>query len=177
MEPGRGLRWLVVSGYLLAIYATLGVARYPVTWLRARGLLAAAVALLFLGAGTAVIAVGRLRGLSASQLAGQAALLFAYPLLARWASTPEERIHFVQYGLVGILLAWALADPRNSRRLTALRALALGSVAGVVDEVLQGFIPGRVFDWRDIGINCLAVALGLLHWLPEGRDTPPAAPP
>ncbi len=73
-------------------------------------------------------------------------------------TNPEEAFHFVQYGVLGILIFRAL-----SHRLTDpsiyLAAAAIGSIGGILDEMIQWITPRRYFDYRDIGINALAGTL------------------
>ena len=66
---------------------------------------------------------------------------------------PEERMHFLLFGALGwlapqiMILPWAIIS---------VLALAMG------DELLQHFLPSRVGDWRDVGVNVLAASGGLL---------------
>lgn len=72
-----------------------------------------------------------------------------------------EAIHFVEYAALGVLLfrAW-----RRHARDPLVYPLALASVALVAwaDEFLQWLMPGRFWDFRDIRLNVLAGAVGLL---------------
>ena len=73
-------------------------------------------------------------------------------------SNPEEAFHFVQYGVLALLLLRALrhrlADPT-----LYLAALMFGLFFGILDELIQWLIPRRFFDYRDILINATAVVL------------------
>jgi VanZ family protein len=73
-------------------------------------------------------------------------------------TNPEEAFHFVQYGVLSILLFRAL-----SHRLTDpsiyLAAAAIGAIGGILDEMIQWITPRRYFDYRDIAINALAGTL------------------
>jgi hypothetical protein len=90
-------------------------------------------------------------------------------------SIPEERVHFVQYGLMAVLarraLAWHVGPPRQY-----LGAFAIAAMAGWVDELIQGVLPNRVYDLRDVAINAVAALLAVaaeeilhnrLEWLPR----------
>ena len=69
----------------------------------------------------------------------------------------EERLHFVTFGLFGFLC----------RRLFPLWAASIVMLlwAGG-DELFQAWLPDRVGDWRDVGMNTLAGAIGLgVAWL------------
>ena len=71
---------------------------------------------------------------------------------------PEEAMHFVQYGVLSLLLFRALRMHCPDPGLYGV-AFLMGSIVGVVDELIQWVMPGRYFDFRDIGINVAAVAL------------------
>lgn len=69
-----------------------------------------------------------------------------------------EAIHVVQYGglgWVGAVYARTITTPRWRWALTALLVLA-----GWLDEVVQGWLPQRVFQWSDVGLNWLGLLLG-----------------
>ncbi len=84
----------------------------------------------------------------------------------------EERIHFLQYGVLGGLIYEALLERR--RRLSPQRfssavaspwrwpgpsAVLLTSLCGWGDEGIQAILPNRFYDLRDVGLN---IAGGLL---------------
>jgi hypothetical protein len=79
-----------------------------------------------------------------------------------------ERVHFVEYGLIALLFyrAWR---PRADLSMFVLPLLA-GIAVGTLEEWLQWFIPGRVGDIRDVFLNCVALACGLLF--SAGIDPP-----
>jgi len=73
-------------------------------------------------------------------------------------ANPEESLHFVQYGVMSLLLFRSLSHHVRDPSIYLLAGL-IGSFFGIVDEVIQWIVPRRFFDFRDIGINVLAVAL------------------
>ena len=79
-----------------------------------------------------------------------------------------ERVHFVEYGIIALLFyrAWR---PRADLSMFVLPLLA-GIAVGTLEEWLQWFIPGRVGDIRDVFLNCVALACGLLF--SAGIDPP-----
>lgn len=82
-------------------------------------------------------------------------------LLRDQLQSSVEAFHFVEYAALGVLFfrAWRLhlRDP-------LVYPLALASVALVAwtDEFLQWLMPGRFWDFRDVRLNALAGAIGLL---------------
>ena len=59
----------------------------------------------------------------------------------------EERVHFISFGLFGFI-SMMLFSPRIAFMLCVL--LSAG------DELFQHFLPDRVGDWHDVGINIVA---------------------
>ena len=64
---------------------------------------------------------------------------------------PIERIHFVKYGLLAILIFAGQSGNNTLRKL--IPAIILSSSLGCIDESIQYFVPNRVFDMRDILLN------------------------
>jgi len=73
---------------------------------------------------------------------------------------PAERIHFLEYGLLGFLLCRAFEGEQWLRTVYAgMMVIAVGAV----DEIIQWFLPMRVGDLRDVLFNALGGLMGL--WL------------
>jgi hypothetical protein len=85
-------------------------------------------------------------------------LLGALVALRTLVSSPIGRVHLVEYGLLAILVLRAL--PAGVGRYPA--AFASAAAVGLLDETVQHFLPNRVFDWYDVGLNAAAALLGLL---------------
>ena len=172
--------WLLVGAYVALLLASVPYARDIVVGLREHHLLSTSVTLLYF-----VAVVGLVYHVVFDvQLSDRIAFL-ALALLALVTGSlilglavPEERIHFLQYGLLALLcrraLAWRL-QPLGQ----LLGAVALASAAGVVDELLQGLTPGRVCDGRDMALNAVAAFLAIaaeealhnrLGWLPRKEE-------
>lgn len=165
--PPRGREsraWLAAGAWLLFIYLTIPLARAVQTAVRDRGgamlfvwitLLAGAAA-----AGAVVRAWLRKQWTPAPGQALVLAAAFAAFAAGVWSlrANPEEAFHFVQYGVLGILLfralGFRLADPS-----VYVAGALLGAAAGIADELIQWLVPNRYFDYRDIGINAAAGAL------------------
>ncbi|MGH9254896.1 MAG: VanZ family protein [Vicinamibacterales bacterium] len=108
-----------------------------------------------------LVAVARIRdrhlvryGLLAVAVTAGAAYIFVNALGA------TESVHFIEYGLLGVLFyrAWRSVDDVS---LFVLPVVA-GTIAGIVDEWFQWFIPIRAGEARDIVLNTVASACGLL---------------
>ena len=146
----------LLAALVLVLYVSLSSMRQWTQWLRAEGLLGAAVVFAL---GCAAIAVGSLllrrRG---EQPIPLLALLLAgalVPVLLTAWELPEERIHLAAYATVG-----ALSWPAGARRLGP--ALLLAMSIGAVDELLQLSIASRVFDLRDLLANVVIAAAAVV---------------
>ena len=71
-----------------------------------------------------------------------------------------ERIHFIEYAVLGLLISRAI-DVRTLHRIIYTGCLI--TLIGVVDEIIQWFLPNRVGDMRDVFMNSVGGLSGL--WL------------
>lgn len=156
--------WLWVGLCILAIFLVIPmartiqgfVARHWGRTLFAYGVLAATGAVFL-----AIIyfLVFRLKIRTPSNYAWLAAVaaLYIHFTLQLWRA-PEEAVHFLEYGLLGFFLFRALSLSIRDKSIY-LMAFFIGSLVGIFDEILQWAMPGRYFDFRDIGLNALATGL------------------
>ena len=70
-----------------------------------------------------------------------------------------ERIHLIEYAILAAIIYRSL---KKGQRISAIyfKIFAIGFAIGFFDEVIQYFLPNRVFDTRDILLNGAAVLLG-----------------
>ncbi len=140
---------------LLAIYSTLGVVRTITNALRDAGLLRICVAVAFAVAATTALTLifrnpGNRTRRMVTMLAGVAV---AYALVILPMKSPEEKIHFIEYGVVA-LLAYA-----SFHRYVA--AFVFVAAAGWIDEGIQALLPSRYYDLRDVAFNAAAGLMAL----------------
>ena len=90
---------------------------------------------------------------------------------------PEEAIHVLEYGILGLLVYRALTHRVQDISIYLMATLVVGFI-GVLDEYVQWVIPTRVFDLRDIrtnllagGLSQVAIAAGLRPTLISGRPS------
>jgi len=165
MPPRKALfAWLWVALCTLSIFLVVPLARTIQKFVSARwgraffgyGVLAAtAVAFCIL----IFILVFRLKVRSASNYLWLTAVaaLYVHFTLQLWRA-PEEAVHFLEYGLLGFFLFRALSLTIRDESIYPT-AFLIGSLIGIFDEVLQWMMPGRYWDFRDAGLNALAIGL------------------
>lgn len=86
--------------------------------------------------------------------------------LSSWSHPPsgpevphiDKLAHVLEYGILGLLIAWAAAGRIEGPRLFPL-LLAAGLAVAVVDEMIQRRTPGRVSSPFDIAADLLGLAL------------------
>jgi len=81
---------------------------------------------------------------------------------------PEEKFHFVEYGLLGYLCGWV---QEGRRYFGKKEAMALLLLVGVLDELIQGVLPYRIFDIHDIFWNSVSSWCGILVFFVAAKKT------
>ena len=169
----RWLSWTYVVLFSCAIFLTVPFARAIQEYVsgsvgRAAFLIIVALA----GIVAAYFAWRRIRarksGTSAKIALGAVGAAFAiYTYELR--QNPEEALHFVEYGVLGLLAYRALAHSVRDYTIYFSATLVVASV-GIIDEWIQWLTPDRVWDLRDIRINVIA---GLLTQVAIGAGLRP----
>jgi VanZ family protein len=74
----------------------------------------------------------------------------------------DKGIHFVEYGVLGVLTSFALTRtfPAITRIFTASLAIFLTVMWGVLDEIHQAFVPGRTSQVDDVIADSLGALCG-----------------
>jgi VanZ family protein len=84
----------------------------------------------------------------------------------------DKLLHAAAYGVLGALVA------RGSGVRGARRALLLGALTGLgwgmLDEWVQGRVPGRTQSWADLLADALGAACGAMFF--RARPRAPSAP-
>jgi VanZ family protein len=156
------IAWILVGIWVSITYATLYWARPVCEYLRDKTPLAAIINILLMTVGVGILVFFRKRNVFTS---GLRTVLFIVVLILYTFSCyalkhPEERIHFLQYGLLTYLCLNALQF--HLRRLPLYFATwGLVSLFGYGDEVIQYFLPNRYFQWQDVGLNSLSALFAL----------------
>ncbi|MEO8195342.1 MAG: VanZ family protein [Thermoanaerobaculia bacterium] len=159
--------WLAVGITVSLLLAALYPLQFVLDALRARNLLRPTIAALFLLCAVAV--VGALAWHRAPRAAWIVVALAGavYGALALAMEVPQERLHLVEYGVLALLLRAAIAESVARRpagdRVSNIDVWALGAATAIgwIDEAVQGILPNRIYDLRDVAFNALAALLAL----------------
>ena len=159
--------WTTTVLVVVAIYATLGLASTLAGLIGNQTL----SAVIFLGGmvliGLVVFFQGwgtKPRGLEIGVIIG----MIAVYLFALFRMTIPERSHLIEYSVVAVLIFEALTERvvnGGKVPLPALQAVLLTAAVGAIDELIQLFLPRRVFDPVDILFNSLAALLAVAGML------------
>jgi hypothetical protein len=153
---------IALAVYLLAIYATLGVVRTITNALRDRGVLRVSVVAAFAIAAIAVVLFLFRDARQRSRRSVLALLVIgaAYAAVILPMKSPEEKIHFIEYGGVAAL-AHAAAPLGWSGRKRFGACATFVAAAGWIDEGIQALLPTRYYDLRDVAFNAAAGLMAL----------------
>lgn len=173
-DAGSSRYWAWVAGYVVVLLLAqsvmgLGVDKFKELW--GEGALdVVAYAIASTGALAVVWVGGRVWARSRQhERVWMVLALAAYGIGTLTARSPQERLHYLGYGVLAVLLYIGFAPGASGYGAVwraGLKALALGSGIGLADELFQIAWPRRYFDWADVGINAISVALGLVVAIP-----------
>ncbi len=151
--------WIWTLTVLAAIYATLGPARTLADALREHCVLEVTIiAVVLLVAGSIIVSWAKKRP-GWREIGVGLGVALAFLMVGVRINSCEERTHLIEYGILAALIHQALLERvRNGRSVWSPAALTviLTALLGSLDEVIQVFLPNRVFDARDIFFNALA---------------------
>lgn len=158
------LRWITAIIYTLLIFAFLPV--FPYVWSFLSHSYPALLKWLTLSFIPAVvfsffsycIFVGRKK--DPLFYFGAAIILLAFGLLVYFSCDfMAERLHLAEYGLLVVFVYRALSLRMKTVRVYTVVMLYAFAV-GLLDEIIQGILPNRVYETRDVFINWTSVFLG-----------------
>jgi hypothetical protein len=153
--------WVAILTYICVIYITLPVMRPLLKFLYSsigRETLSIAVnSILLLSSIVLLILLLFRRGLFSFLLVALPVVItavFVYTL-----KLPEERIHFLEYAVLGLLILKAMGKGSKSGQMAF--SLLIVFIAGGIDEFIQHLLPTRVGEIRDVVMNAVGGALGV----------------
>ncbi len=155
--------WLHVFLWLSFIYATLPLVRPVCEYLRMTLPFSLFInAIMVTTMSIAVTMIYRktpFRKLSSYLILGLT--IMSYLILLWIIKIPEEKIHFLEYGILAVLIERALRIEKKVF-LTYVLTVLFTSFFGLVDEVIQHYLPERYFGWGDVLFNALGGILGVV---------------
>ena len=154
-------RWAIVIAYVALLYSSLGFTRHLVNALQGKELLQIASVSVFLFS-LGCVALIRWRKIRPYQKIIRLALVFILIVGGIILKLPEERMHLVQYGILGGLVSWAFWAGKQKTVLKYSLSCALVWLIGYGDELIQYFLPSRVYDVKDVLLNGFSGMVGLL---------------
>lgn len=156
--------WACALAVIVAIYATLGLARTLAQFLNGTGL----GERLFVVACLLVLLVVLTRGWTSRpgivEIAVAIGVGTAYLLVFVRMAVPTERSHLIEYGILAILIYEALLERVSQGKQVPVPgcwAIVIASAVGVIDEAIQAVWPGRFCDPVDMLFNVLAAAMAV----------------
>lgn len=152
--------WMATLAVMAAIYSTLGLARDIASSLIQREKLDEFYILCFL----IIVVIIFTNGIKGSALwrviwIGLGVTAAYAMIFVRMGIGAAERTHLFEYGLVGVLIYHALLERKQNGKAVftpPVLAFFFTVILGCIDELIQAFIPSRVFDLRDILFNTVA---------------------
>jgi len=166
LHPARRAWWAVLV-WGLVILISVPLARELQGWVKAtvgrQAYLVVVLVVLILAVVVGSAAVWRARGRDAWRrlpwliISGGVGVAYTWHL----RHSPEEALHFVEYGVLGMLLFRALRH-RLADFAVFPAVLLLGTTFGMVDECVQWLVPGRFWDLRDVFVDGLAIGLAMV---------------
>lgn len=171
--PTRFRAWLQVIILTILIFSTLSIVRPIVNFLKKTGTLDIVVwgsLIVFCFFLVYFIKQAKLKSMPRYIVLG--ILLICYGLSLQYLIVaPEERIHFIEYGMLSLFFFRAFSFDIRKKWLNYALTLSAVSLVGYLDEVVQYILPNRVYDIRDVGLNSLAGFLMLIFILLLGSDS------
>ena len=152
--------WIFILIYILLIYTTLPIMRTVLNYIYSTiGKESLSIVVnIFLVAVPVTLVVFLIRKKSKNHL------LVLFPIIVTMAfifmlDRPEERLHFLEYGLLGFVVLKTFDKELNYKRL--ILAIVFVTAVGALDEFIQLLLPNRVGDLRDVCMNAVGGALGV----------------
>ncbi|MFQ5454654.1 MAG: VanZ family protein [Nitrospirota bacterium] len=157
--------WSAVILYTLLIYLTLPIMRPILNYLK--GLFGEGfsifVYIIFVCAGISLFCyiyiIEKINNIGTYIWLGAIAILYVFFIIP--LNLPEERIHLLEYGISGYLIYNAVSFNLEGA-LFYITTLLIIFLIGFIDEGIQWILPNRVFDLRDVWMNCIGGVLGVI---------------
>jgi len=165
----KGMYWGLVLGYVAIIYLTLPIMRGILSFIYktiGRDML---IKIVFIVIIISVVMILfwflKSKKFEVWRLIVVGGIVVLYLVGVFWLDIPEERVHFLEYGILG-LLVYNGFEKRGIKII--FLSIFLVALFGAIDELIQWYLPNRVGDIRDIVMNAVSgamgVCLGRVYW-------------
>lgn len=153
---------ILIIVYVLVIYATLPLMRPALNFLykvMGRFNLSILVNILLIGSVSVAMysLINSLKGRTNKVIPALVILSIGLFVIMGY-DRPEERLHFLEYGLLGYMV---FSVSLGELRMPSIFSFLFVSLVGIGDETIQYFLPNRVGDLRDVFMNCFGGLLGI----------------
>lgn len=167
MRFSKKFRWTLVGIYISLIYASLFIVPWFTAKLEQSGFISwlaiSVFALFILVLWILNRFLFKIRDPKAYLLLFVISLFYLAALFGM--TDPVSKIHLIEYSILSFLILSVLKLNLAGIRLYSFTILIIFAV-GVLDEILQIFIPARVFDFNDIFGNTFGGYLGIaIFWI------------
>lgn len=156
----RGVLWTMVAAYTLLLPYAISI--YNVIEKHFSSRIAGKVPLMIIlifGIVYIVLIIKMKKGLKSWLFLIPCAII-VYAFL-RIEPNPNKHIHIPEYIVMTWLLFEALSIDYNGNGILVL-VFICSSMLGIVDELMQGILPGRYYGWHDMVMNSAATVIGIL---------------
>ena len=162
----RALSWVWVVLWVLVVYLTLPYAPVWRKWLVDR--FSESFFPNFVASVLCIISIFTIIYLISRKARAYQYVIFILTGAGYWYSLSKieiavEQVHFLEYGLLAILIVNAFRFNRKDVS-QFYKTMILLTLIGVVDEYIQGILVSRVGELHDVNLNILAGALALVWY-------------
>jgi len=160
--------WSLLISYIACCYAAAGDAvGWWLVWQRAAGVWSQRLTGMVLSVG--LVLLGWRAGRSALMPTRRTAGWVGFGIGGWWMLSliplEAERLHLLQYAMLAVLTVSALHAQQDLQEAGGHRMLIAGLgvvlVVGVIEELVQSLLPGRVGSLRDVGLDLAGGLFGL----------------
>ena len=155
--------WIFSIIILTGIFLSLIIGRPLLELFKNQDLQAGIFLLGMIFIGTCIILYGIISKPKIIELLLVIGIITVYLLLFLRLGLPE-RSHLIEYSALCLTIHQALLErKKQGKQITYIGfwAFAITSLIGLIDEIIQIFIPNRVFDINDILFNCLTAFMAI----------------
>lgn len=155
--------WIFSIVVLIGIFLSLIIGRSLVELFKNQDLQAGIFLLGMIIMGACIVLYGIISKPNIIELLLVIGIITVYLLLFLRLGLPE-RSHLIEYSALCLTIHQALLERKKQGKkivYIGFWAFAITSLIGLIDEIIQIFIPNRVFDINDILFNCLAAFMAI----------------